>query len=122
MVSKVPWVVLKPFSSASVPKISVPPGFGVALETPFGWLPVLVPDAPEFEPELQAARRPPEEPMAARPTPVAAPRAKNERRSIRSDMFPLWTGPPTSVAGARVMSLVPSARDPAVASRDVTST
>ena len=43
----------------------------------------------EPDPELQAARKPPELPMAAMPTPVAAPLAKNERRSIRSDMFPL---------------------------------
>src|SRR6516225_2389381 len=86
--------------------MSDPPGFGVAVETPFGWLLVLVPDAPELELEPQAARRPPEEPMAARPTPVAAPRAKNDRRSIRSDMFPLRTGPSTCVAGLVPMSSV----------------
>ncbi len=68
--------------------MSWPPFFGVAVETPLGWEPVEEEEV-EVEPELQAARSPPEEPMAAIPTPVAAPRAKNERRSIRSDMFPL---------------------------------
>jgi len=56
---------------------------------PLGCLPVLV----ELGPELHAARVLPEAPMAAIPTPAAAPRDKNERRSIRSDMFsPFWSG------------------------------
>src|SRR5664280_3577700 len=91
VVSKVPWVVLNPFSSASTPKMSCPPSFGVAVEIPSGW--VAVPEVVELElePELQAASRPPEVPMTAMPAPVAAPRARNERRSIRSDIFPLRT-------------------------------
>ena len=42
VVSNVPWVGLKPFSSASVPKMSCPPFLGVAVLTPFGWVPALV--------------------------------------------------------------------------------
>ena len=34
--SNVPWVVLNPFSSASVPKMSAPPRLGVAVLMPFG--------------------------------------------------------------------------------------
>ena len=35
--SNVPWVGENPFSSASTPKTSEPPGLGVAVETPSGW-------------------------------------------------------------------------------------
>ena len=59
MVSKVPLVGLNPTSSASVPKVSEPPGLGVAVETPLGGWPE---DEGELEPELQrgqhAARGP----------------------------------------------------------------
>ncbi len=94
----------KPFSSASTPKISEPPFLGVAVETPSGWEPV--PDDPEsvveleFDPELQAASRPPAVPTAATPAPVTAPRARNDRRSIRSVMIPLGSGPGTVVVPA----------------------
>ena len=91
MVSKVLWVGLNPSSSASVPKIREPPRLGVAEEIPSGWVPPLDEPEPEPEPELQAARRPPEVPTMARPAPVAALRARKERRSIRSVMVPLRT-------------------------------
>src|ERR1019366_7347991 len=87
--SNVPCVGEKPFSSASTPKTRAPPGFGVAVETPLGWVAVAPVVELGLDPELQAASRPPEAPMAANPTPVAVPRARNERRSIRSGMFPL---------------------------------
>jgi hypothetical protein len=87
VVSNVPQVGSKLVSSASTPKISWPPGLGVEVEMPLGW--VAVADFEEPEPELHAANRPPDVPMVAMPAPVAAPRAKNERRSIRSDIFPL---------------------------------
>jgi hypothetical protein len=79
-----------PASSVSTPKMSEPPGLGVAVEMPSGWVPVPVVEVVEGL-ELQASSRPPAEPMAAMPTPVTALRAKNDLRSMRSDMFPLWT-------------------------------
>ena len=100
--SKVPWVGEKPFSSASTPKVSEPPVLGVADETPFGWDPVEPPEAVVelvLEPELpQAANTLP----AAMPAPATAPLARNERRSMRSVMVPLWTVVP---AGAGVVSM-----------------
>jgi len=74
----------------------------VADETPFGWDPVEPPEAVVelvLEPELpQAANTLP----AAMPAPATAPLARNERRSMRSVMVPLWTVVP---AGAGVVSM-----------------
>ena len=93
--SKVPWVGEKPFSSASTPKTSEPPVFGVAVETPSGWVPVEPPDVVELELELelpQAASTLP----AAMPAPATALLARNERRSMRSVMIPLRTVAPAA--------------------------
>src|SRR5580698_8794695 len=84
-----------PCSSASVPKVRAPPDFGVAVETP------LFLEEPWFEPppplelglDEHAASNPPAPPAAAA---VAAPLARNDRRSNR-----LGTVPPWSVSGGR---------------------
>src|SRR5271156_1816376 len=89
VVSKVLWGGLKPSSSASVPKTRAPPRLGVADEIPSGGGAVPVEEGLELQPELHAATRPPPVPTNARPAPVVAPRARNERRSIRSDMVSL---------------------------------
>jgi hypothetical protein len=115
VVSNVPLVVLNPTSSASVPKISAPPFLGVADVTPLGWLELAADEELEPEPELQAANRPPEVPTTARPAPAAAPRAKNERRSIRSDMFPLSAlteaEPSPRLTNQRIRPSLPFERD-----------
>src|SRR5664279_2415460 len=102
--SNVPWVGEKPFSSASTPKTSEPPGFGVADEMPSGREPVDDPPdvVDELELELeQALSSPPEAPATASPAPATALLARNERRSMRSVMVPLWTWAPAR-AGAHV--------------------
>jgi hypothetical protein len=90
----------------------------VADDTPFGWEPVpeVVPDVLELEPdpELQAASRPPEAPTTAIPAPTAAPRARNDRRSIGSDILPPYWNPPWTVTGtgqvpATLLPLMPPA-------------
>ncbi len=94
--SKVPWVGENPFSSASTPKTSDPPRFGVAVETPSGRDPVEPPPVvEELEFELEHAEsRPPDAPATASPAPATALLARNERRSMRSVMVPLWTVAP----------------------------
>ena len=74
----------KPFSSAVVPKVSLPPFLGLAVEMPLACFPL----------ELWAASaRPPSSPPVApatvSPAATAVPRARNERRSIGFDMVPL---------------------------------
>ena len=56
----------KPFSSASTPKSSEPPGFGVAEETPSGWVPVEPPAVVDELDELEL-------PQAASTLPAAIP-------------------------------------------------
>ena len=89
--SNVPSVVEKPFSSASTPNTSWPPFLGVAVDTPFGWVPDDEDDDPESEPH--PASSPPAVLAMASPAPATAPLAKNERRSMRSVMVPLRARP-----------------------------
>ena len=92
--SKVPWVGENPFSSASTPKISEPPFLGLAVDTPLGWEasaedPGPEPlDGPEADPEPRLARTPPVVATTASPAPVAVPRARKDRRSMRSVNVP----------------------------------
>jgi hypothetical protein len=80
--------------------MSEPPGLGVFEDFPSGWVPVEVVDDDELE--LHASSRPPDVPTMATPAPAAAPRARNERRSIRLDMVPLRTTP-----GAKRLGIPP---------------
>src|SRR2546421_10355085 len=85
----------KPSTSDSTAIVTLPPGFGVPVETP---APLVDVAPPLLDPPPQAASRPGAPPRTASPAAVLAPRARKGRRWRGSG---LGTAPPSLIRDRR---------------------
>ena len=111
-VSKVAVVGSKPFSSAVVPKTSLPPFLGLAVEMPLACLVPELFDA-DWAAEARPVNSPPVAPARVNPAAAAVPLARNERRSIGFGIVPLVrAAPESSVSPTEAVNPAPPGAPP----------